>query len=132
MRERRTSGSVRGARDETRVPTATSFLLHLARGSLIAHIDSDNTWYPHFLTAAVTEFSNDPDVNVVYGILVTEEHSLDGTRLLRRPFDRDQLLIGNYIEINVIVHRRNMVERYGAFDERLSRLCDWDLLLRYS
>jgi hypothetical protein len=104
----------------------------LARGSLIAHLDSDNIWYPHFLTAAVTEFSNDPDVNVVYGILVTEEHGLDGTRLLWRPFDRDQLLIGNYIDINVIVHRRNMVERYGAFDERLSRLSDWDLVLRYT
>jgi glycosyltransferase involved in cell wall biosynthesis len=106
--------------------------LRLARGSLIAYLDSDNVWYQDFLTVAVREFAVDPAIDVVYGVLVTDEHALDGTRLLWRPFDRDELLAGNYIDINTIVHRRSLVQRYGEFDEELSRLNDWDLILRYT
>ena len=36
MRERRTSGSVRGARDETRVPTATGAILLRCMSPLLA------------------------------------------------------------------------------------------------
>ena len=33
--------------------------LSLARGALIAHLDSDNVWYENFLTAAVRQFAID-------------------------------------------------------------------------
>jgi glycosyltransferase involved in cell wall biosynthesis len=106
--------------------------LKAARGELIAYLDSDNVWYPDFLAAAVNELAADPAVDMVYGVLVSDDHRLDGTRLLWEPFDRRRLLAGNYIDLNVVVHRRSMVERYGGFDEGLSRLIDWDLLLRYT
>lgn len=106
--------------------------LKLARGELIAYLDSDNTWYRDFLAAAVREFATDSAIEMVYGVLVTDEHALDGTRLLWRPFDHGQLLMGNYIDQNVIVHRRSLVQRYGDYDVRLTRLNDWDLILRYT
>lgn len=106
--------------------------LRLARGALIAYLDSDNVWYPDFLTAAVNAFGADPALNLVYGVLVTDSHALDGTRLLWMPFDRDRLLSANYIDMNVVVHRRTLIERYGDFDEELARLNDWDLILRYT
>ena len=104
----------------------------LARGALIAYIDSDNIWYPDFLAAAVNALAADPAVDLVYGILVTEDHQLDGTRLLWHVFDWDQLLAANYIDMNVIVHRKGLIDRYGGFDEHIERLNDWDIVLRYT
>src|SRR5690606_36142861 len=37
----------------------------------------------------------------------------------------------NYIDLNGLVHVRELVERYGGFSEDLPRLQDWDLVLRY-
>jgi glycosyltransferase involved in cell wall biosynthesis len=104
----------------------------LASGVLMAYLDSDNIWYPDFLSAAVTVFTADPAVDLVYGMLVTEHHALDGTRLLWRAFDRDELLASNYIDLNVVVHRKSLVARYGGFDEKLGRLNDWDVILRFT
>jgi glycosyltransferase involved in cell wall biosynthesis len=114
------------------VSAARNCGLQYARGAFIAYIDSDNIWYPGFLAAAVDALASEPAVDVVYGVLVTDWHSLDGTRLLWTPFDRHRLLSANYIDMNVVVHRRNLIERYGTFDETLQRLTDWDLVLRYT
>ena len=47
-------------------------------------------------------------------------------------YDRDQLLIRNQIDLNAFVHRRRLYDQLGGFDERLTRLVDWDLILRYT
>src|SRR5262249_59430291 len=93
--------------------------LRLARGAFIAYIDSDNFWYRDFLAAAVNELASNPDADLVYGALVIDSPHLEDTRLLWRPFDRDLLMSANYIDMNVIVHRKSLIERYGQFDENL-------------
>jgi len=105
--------------------------LNLARGSIVAYLDSDNVWYPDFLVTVAAAFQ-DPDVEVAYGALVSESHGLVGSRILYKPFDWAALLNANFIDLNTVVHRRELVDRCGAFDERLDRLMDWDLLLRYT
>jgi MoaA/NifB/PqqE/SkfB family radical SAM enzyme len=106
--------------------------LSVARGAYIAYIDSDNIWYPHFLAAAVPVLDADFACDLVYGVLVTNDHGLQDTCLLWLPFDRERLLRGNFIDMNVIVHRKSLVDRCGGFDETLGRLVDWDLVLRYT
>jgi glycosyltransferase involved in cell wall biosynthesis len=98
----------------------------------IAYIDSDNLWYPHFLRRAVDCLATEPGVDLVYGALVTDEHPLDRRRILWSPFDRDALLKSNFIDTNVIVHRRSLVAQFGDWDASLERLLDWDLVLRYT
>lgn len=105
--------------------------LQIARGSLIAYLDSDNLWYPQFLSAAVTTFAADPTVESVYGGLISDAHG-EGNRILFKPFDRAQLLKANFIDGNAFVHRRSLVDAYGGWDESLDRLQDWDLILRYT
>jgi glycosyltransferase involved in cell wall biosynthesis len=53
-------------------------------------------------------------------------------QLLFEPFERARLERGNYIDLNVVVHRRSLYEAHGGFDEGLERLVDWELLLRYT
>ena len=43
--------------------------VRLARGEIVAYLDSDNFWYPHFLAAAVEVFRADPDLDIAYGAI---------------------------------------------------------------
>lgn len=106
--------------------------LEATSAPLVAYLDSDNTWYPDFLALAVDHMSVHPEIDFVYGALVTFLHNLNSACILWEPFDRERLVAGNFIDTNVVVHRRELVARYGPWDPRLSRLNDWDLALRYT
>jgi len=102
----------------------------VAAGSLIAYLDSDNLWYPAFLAAAVVTFAARNDMDCAYGAMVADFHFR--RRILFEPFSRERLLAVNYIDVSTFVHRRSMIDRFGGFDQELSPLEDWDLILRYT
>jgi glycosyltransferase involved in cell wall biosynthesis len=106
--------------------------LELSRGALTAYLDSDNLWYPNFLAAAVAVLDAFPETDCVYGALVTQAHNESAGALLFEDFNRDRLLERNYIDLNTVVHRSKLVKVHGGFDEALTRLVDWDLLLRFT
>ena len=60
--------------------------------AVIAYIDSDNLWYPHFLDAALAALAALPEVDCVYGALVTEAHPQAPRTILFEAFDWDRLL----------------------------------------
>ena len=99
---------------------------------LIAYIDSDNVWYPDFLSHAVDELAANPEHDFIYGALVSYLHGLGSSCILWKKFDREELERDNFIDTNVIVHRRNLFARYGGWDPKLSALNDWDIALRYT
>jgi glycosyltransferase involved in cell wall biosynthesis len=103
-----------------------------ARGELVAYLDDDNLWYPGFLSGMVSAFLDEPSLQSAYAVLVRDPQAVSGPRLLLRPFDRARLVEENFIDLNVFVHRRSLYERLGGFDEKLPRLIDWDLILRYT
>ena len=111
---------------------ARNHALRQARGELVAYIDSDNAWYPGFLAGAVAAFAADPGLELAYAVLVSEAHVPGELTVIGPDFNPDFLRIANYIDINVVVHRRALFERHGGFDESLRRMVDWDLLLRYT
>jgi hypothetical protein len=106
--------------------------LQRARGEITAYIDSDNLWFPGFLAGAVAAFEQDQDLDTAYGILVADAPYFNGSRILWRPFDRATLLRGSFIDLGTFVHRRRLFTELGGFDEALSRIVDWDLVLRYT
>jgi glycosyltransferase involved in cell wall biosynthesis len=104
--------------------------LRLARGAIVAYIDSDNFWYPNFLKATVAVLQSAPAIDCVYAAMVSEVHPHRPFGFLFDPFDRVRLLRANYIDINVFAHRRAVLDISGGFDEKLNRFDDWDLILR--
>jgi len=111
---------------------ARNHALKQARGELIAYLDSDNTWFPGFLAGAVAAFAADPTLELAYGVLASEVHAPGALTIIAPAFDRDFLETANYIDTNVVVHRRALYDSLGGFDESLHRMVDWDLWLRYT
>ncbi len=101
----------------------------IAKGALIAYLDSDNLWYPQYLSVAAAVFKQRPDVDIAYGALVSDHH---GQRVLFEPFDRERLKVANFIDTSVFIHRSYLIDRFGGFDEKTTPLEDWDLVLRYT
>ena len=65
----------------------------------------------------------------MYGAKITD---FPGLRIEFESFDRDRLISQCFISMSTIIHRRALIDRFGGFDEQLSSLEDWDLILRYT
>jgi glycosyltransferase involved in cell wall biosynthesis len=122
---------VRIFRQEPRgVSAARNRALEAATGSIVAYLDADNLWYPHFLGVVVSTLTANPDRSSVY--LAEVVASPDGRDLLRfEPFDRLRLQEHNLTDLNVFAHRRDLYLKCGGFDESLTSAVDWDLIGRY-
>lgn len=105
--------------------------LRAASGDLVAYLDSDNLWLPGFLQGMARGFARRPQMQTAYGVLISAEHEPE-SELYWEMFDRQRLEAANFIDLNVFVHRRGLVDRLGGFDESMDRLVDWDLILRYT
>lgn len=125
------SGRFRLIRSETRigVSAARNAGLNAARNAWIAYIDSDNQIKPYFLSTYATAIITYPKNYLFYSCFQLKS---DGSVCGKRPFDRNQLLIGNFIDLGTFVHSRARFKRLGGFDTNLKRLVDWDLLIRYT
>lgn len=101
--------------------------LAAARGRYVAFLDTDNVWTPEFLAETV-RFADANDLPWAFAAMQVE--GTLGRRYRAFEGDRAHLLIGNYIDLNVLLARRDAMERVGGFDESLRRAVDYDLVLR--
>ncbi len=109
--------------------------LDRATGDYIAYLDDDNVLHPNWLRAVVWAFDLHPNSDVLLGCRIIDDWQRalgglsGGTTGLQVPvFDREALIRGNIADIGMLAHRRSL--RSARFDEDLSALEDWDLLLR--
>lgn len=121
------------------LPAARNTGIRAAKGKYISYLDDDDIYYSQHLEILVKHLENS-DCKVAY----TNSYHVDQcfikdryvtTRKTLRynfDFDRNKLLVENYIPIINVMHSNSIIKKSGLFDESLSVYEDWDLLIRLS
>ncbi len=118
--------------DHVGVCRARNRALREARGEIITYLDSDNEWFPGYLAEVARTFRACADADCAYAAQLVEGGNHGEAWIRSVQFQRDTFAEAGVIDLNVFAHRREMVDRFGDFDERLTRLVDWDLIIRYT
>ncbi|AEG18598.1 glycosyltransferase [Methanobacterium paludis] len=105
--------------------------LNEAQGDIIAYLDSDNYWFETYLKKMVSALFN-TNRNTAYAAIEVNNAYENKKYVRRTKYDRNLLLKGNYIDLNIFVHKKFLYDQLGGFNESLKRLVDWDLILRYT
>lgn len=110
-----------------------------ARGKYVCYLDDDDAWYPHHIETLVSALEGQERFGAAYSDLYKAHcRYLSGGRRLvlaknvevSRDFDRLVLLQYNLALHVSVMHRRDLLERAGGYNEQLNVLIDWDLTRR--
>ena len=114
---------------------ARNAALELAKGDLIAFLDSDDEWLPGKLPSQVRFLKENPGVGLCgTGHLLMSRKGEQISHPGKNPSDwRKELHVAeSFHGASTSVVRREVLEAVGPFDEELRVLEDWDWLLRIS
>jgi len=110
-----------------------------AAGKYIAYLDDDDCYLPEHIETLVSTLETRS-----YAVAYTDAYRVTGDSADREnrgdrleipfseDFERERLLVCNYIPLLTLMHQKSLLEGAGFFDERLNILEDWDLLIRLS
>jgi len=101
--------------------------LKAAKNDWIGYVDSDNLVYPNYLETFVYAISQN-DNKTYY----SKYERMSDRKKIGCPFNFQKLLKGNYIDLGTFVHHKSVYLELGGFDENMTRLVDWDLILTYT
>ena len=105
--------------------------LSKATGNIIAYLDSDNYWLDIYLEKMVSALV-DNNCNTAYSAMDVDDKYRNMKFIRKTEYNRNELLKGNFIDLNIFVHKKFLYDQLGGFNESLKRLVDWDLILRYT
>ena len=107
-----------------------------ARGTLLAFLDGDDTWLPHYLEVQVARIQADPTIDVLYpNVLLFGGAYESGEEFMtvcpsNGEVTFERLLLQQCNVSNCSIARRETIVRAGLFDESLHSVEDFDLWLR--
>jgi glycosyltransferase involved in cell wall biosynthesis len=114
---------------------ARNTALRLACGSVLALLDSDDSWAPAFLAEQMRILDSEPDVDIVTGNAFVRGGDTDGrtARPFPDPRPAPELLqiLGDETAVFIMtVFRRTVVDAIGGFDEEFRTNEDYDFWIR--
>ncbi|MBV8153358.1 MAG: glycosyltransferase [Candidatus Eremiobacteraeota bacterium] len=110
-----------------------------ATGAYVGYLDDDDLLYADHCARAVAAIER-TQADVVFTTCLAEYAQMHGDEkrvigyqiYLDRDFHPDDIFVANLSPIHTIVHRRDLFDRFGYFDEELPVTDDWELWLRAS
>ena len=120
-------------------PYSLNEALGCAQGKYVAYLDDDDVHYPHHVQVLVDALEGPTDCRVAYSDLYKTYCHVrsDGEREIRskhveisRDFDRYLMLYFNHVLHVSLMHRRDLLDRTGLYNEDLNILIDWDMTRR--
>jgi len=104
-----------------------------ARGEILAWLNSDDTYLPGAVSAAVDHLERHRDCAMVYGdgFLINEQGDIVRPFGATEPFNLWKLIyVSDFILQQTTFFRRSALEAVGYLDERLHWGLDWDLFIK--
>lgn len=113
--------------------------ISLATGTYVMYLDDDDIIYPDHLSRLVDALENTGAL-VAYANSLAEYADQDGEGLHPYEyvvfrdwdFEREKLFQDNIATMHSFCHRRELLDRFGTFDELLKGLYDWEMWIRWS
>jgi glycosyltransferase involved in cell wall biosynthesis len=118
------------------VSAARNTGIKAARGSLIAFLDGDDSWLPHYLEVQVPRIQADSTIDVLYpNVIMFGDSSEAGEEFMtlcpsNGEVTFERLIMQECNVSNCSIARRETIIRAGLFDEELRSVEDFDLWLR--
>ncbi|OHB85288.1 MAG: hypothetical protein A2Z38_07055 [Planctomycetes bacterium RBG_19FT_COMBO_48_8] len=120
-------------------PYSLNEALNRAEGKYVAYLDDDDIYYPNHIATLVNALEFKTDCQVAYSDFYKAycRVSSDGSRQVlskivevSRDFDRFFMLYFNHVLHVCLMHRRDLIEKTGPYNEQLNVLIDWDMTRR--
>jgi glycosyltransferase involved in cell wall biosynthesis len=120
-------------------PHSLNEALARARGKYVAYLDDDDVYYPGHVRTLVDALEGPTDCRVAYSDLYKTycEVTPGGDRRvlskhveISRDFDRFMMLYFNHVLHVSLMHRRDLLDKTGLYNEQLNILIDWDITHR--
>jgi hypothetical protein len=112
-----------------------------AKGTYVTYLDDDDMYYPCHVETLANALEQNPQYGAAYSDLYKTHCRIesDGRRTVlskivevSRDFDRFFLLHFNHVLHVSLMHRRDLLEKTGPYNEDLQILIDWDITRRLS
>lgn len=107
--------------------------LRMARGSIVAYLNSDDLFLPGAVSAAVSALGENPELGAVYG----EGYRIDADGNVIARFEVTEsynlwrlVNVSDYILQQTVFWRRDVFDTIGFFDQDLHYGLDWEILIR--
>lgn len=120
-------------------PHSLNEALAHARGKYVAYLDDDDMYYPNHIQVLVDALEGPTDCQVAYSDLYKtycrvlsngDREVLSKHVEISRDFDRFLMLYFNHALHVSLMHRRDLLDRTGLYNEDLNILIDWDMTRR--
>ncbi|HXN87208.1 MAG TPA: glycosyltransferase family 2 protein [Candidatus Binataceae bacterium] len=112
------------------IPQAWNMALERATGEWICFLGADDRFATSSAIAALLHATRDPDINYVSGqaALISEDGRT--RRIIGTRWNWERMKRYQHIAHPGSIHRHDLFERYGNFDERYPIAFDYEFLLR--